>query len=243
MIRNYDDLKLRYANIVKFNISANTDNQTHTDDQTHIDNQLILMDEPTYQITKADTAINLDMIISPNTVLNIDTKSVFVINRRLINYGKINNDGRIIINCKNGINSFFENYGSIINNNKIENYGGFDNYGTIYSNKIVNNGIIKNYGITESEYLKNMGLFNNFSQLIIQIELKNDYIIHNQKTNPITNSETNPIIINHGKIINNHIIHNESIIKNTLYNTLLNQNILINTGKIINSKYTDKLIY
>ena len=191
-----------------------------------------------------------DTIISENSTFVIRQDDTFIVKRSLINHGIIINNGRLIINMKHCLTSYFENHGELINYGLFEIHGVFSNLkkGSIVSNIIKNYGIFHNYGIIENNKIfQNEGIFNNNNKLIIKGETSNSYIFHNKKNTKTnqTNDDTIliPHIINNGTITNTHIIHNESLITNTNQNSFINSNILINTGTIINCKYSDKLVY
>jgi len=205
----------------------------------------VTIDCSSYDTNEGNNVLYYDTIISTDTVLVIKENSKFVIKRSLKNYGTIINNGRIIVDIQDSINSYFANDGDIINNGSFEIYGSFQNLdrGSIISSKMIKNyGIFSNDGIIENNKLFiNEGIFNNNNKLIINGEMTNSYIFHNKKNikkiipNIYINDnvpEINSIVTNNGKITNTHIIHNETLIINTNYNAFSNFNIIINTGII-----------
>ena len=224
---------------------------------------LITIQNESYHTSDGNNELYYDTIIDSKTSLIINENSTFVINRSLKNYGSIINNGHLILDSIHYLSSYFENNGQIINNGTFEVYGCFSNKdeGTLINTNIIRNyGIFNNDGIIDSKNtFNNEGIFNNNRELFINGDFTNEYIVHNRmlntetnssvddkinyQTNDQTNNKFQPQITNIGKIINRHILHNESLITNINSELFINSNILINTGTITNCKYNDKLIY
>ncbi len=196
------------------------------------------IDVDSYTIKNNDTTLYYSTTISKNTVFTIPEDTTFIIKQKLINYGTIINNGRLIIDNKYIIGGCLSNYGEIISHGSLENYSVLENNdeGKILSIDIINNSILNNEGVLRCEKMfTNKGILNNSNQITIHGKLFNAYIVHNKKSD-----KPDAFIKSYGKIVNNHIIHNEGLINNIYFNAFYNTSIIINTGTIINTEYNNK---
>jgi len=148
-------------------------------------------------------------------IISNDSKVTINLNEDIVNYGTINNNGKMI-NINGLINSRSFGSGFFINNNSLDNKGTIDNFGTFTNtSELLNSGnLINRDAFSRSTIFTNSGTIQNTGIIDNETQLNNSGAIYNSgkliNTNYTGSINLDGTLVNTGELTGSNSTHNSN---------------------------------